>query len=223
MQNLRVLGKSFALRRSVVRVGLVWLVGAGLASSLGIQTNPAAAQQLPPSPERPQSCNESLKKAFKTDQFTTVRFVRQFKTGDDVNLDGKKSGVVAAVDLCVVKINVGPGNPGPSQAPSTSEGIGIEVWLPAPDAWNSRLHVLGGGGFAGNPEISALDRIGSVGAMTIANREHSVSAVNDTGHVQLQTSRSADEGGGSFGINPDGTLNKTLWNDFAAVGFMRWR
>jgi feruloyl esterase len=223
LQNLRILGESFALRRSVVRIGLLWIVGASLASSLGIQANPAAAQQLPPLPERPQSCSDSLKKAFKPDQFTTVRFVRQFKRGDDVNLDGKKSGVVAAVDLCAVKINVGPGNQGPSQAPSTSEGIGIEVWLPAPDAWNSRLHVLGGGGFAGNPEISSLDRIGSVGAMTIANREHSVSAGTDTGHVQLQTSRSADEGGGSFGINPDGTLNKTLWNDFAAVGFMRWR
>lgn len=44
---------------------------------------------------------------------------------------------------------VGPGNPGPADAPSTSPGIGIEVWLPMPEKWNNRLHVIGGGGWVG--------------------------------------------------------------------------
>ena len=39
------------------------------------------------------------------------------------------------------------GNPGPAGAPSTSAGIGIEVWLPAKAAWNNRIHALGGGGW----------------------------------------------------------------------------
>ncbi|HWW24275.1 MAG TPA: hypothetical protein VNZ85_00080, partial [Caulobacter sp.] len=48
-----------------------------------------------------------------------------------------------------VKLNVGPGNPGVADAPSTSAGIGIEIWLPTAANWNRRIHVKGGGGWAG--------------------------------------------------------------------------
>jgi feruloyl esterase len=51
-----------------------------------------------------------------------------------------------ANDVCVVKLNVGHRNPGPAGAPSTSPGIGIEVWLPSASNWNNRIHVMGGGG-----------------------------------------------------------------------------
>ena len=55
----------------------------------------------------------------------------------------------------MVKLNVGPGNPGPADAPSTSPGIGIEIWLPAAANWNNRIHVLGGGGWAGGATVKA--------------------------------------------------------------------
>lgn len=126
----------------------------------------------------------------------------------------KNSGIIASVDLCVVKVNVGPGNPGPADAPSTSAGIGIEVWLPAANEWNQRLHVIGGGGFAGDPKVSSLNQIGGDLALATANGEHSISAVTDTGHVSALGPMAM--GDGSFGMNPDGTLNQTLWRDFAS-------
>jgi hypothetical protein len=39
-------------------------------------------------------------------------------------------------------------------APSTTEGIGIEVWLSSPARWNKRLHLLGGAGMAGGSQTS---------------------------------------------------------------------
>ncbi|REN19591.1 tannase/feruloyl esterase family alpha/beta hydrolase, partial [Mycobacterium tuberculosis] len=38
------------------------------------------------------ACDESLKTAFKPDADTTVTVVKQFRKGDDLNLDGKASG-----------------------------------------------------------------------------------------------------------------------------------
>jgi hypothetical protein len=83
------------------------------------------------------SCDESIKDVFKSDPRTTVTMVRAFHKGDDLNLDGKLSGKLAANELCMVKLNVGPGHPGPADAPSTSSGIGIEVWLPSSANWKA--------------------------------------------------------------------------------------
>lgn len=160
-------------------------------------------------------CDESLKTAFKPDANTTVTVVKQFRKGDDLNLDGKASGTVAASDVCMVKLNVGPGHAGPAEAPSTSPGIGIEVWLPTAVRWNNRVRVLGGGGFVGDAGISAKAQIGGAGAAAIAAGEGSVSAVTDTGHASKLPFALAD---GSFAMNPDGTVNTTLWTDFASRG-----
>jgi feruloyl esterase len=119
-----------------------------------------------------------------------------------------------------VKLRVGPGNPGPADAPSTSAGIGIEVWLPAPASWNNRIHVKGGGGWAGSQETSLTQLVGTVqggeGVLSVADvatGEGAVSATTDTGHT------SALEGGdASFAMKPDGTINTTLWKDFAERG-----
>lgn len=165
------------------------------------------------------TCDESLKTAFKPDANTTVRLVKQFRKGDDLNLDGKATGNIAASDICMVKLNVGPGHAGPADAPSTSSGIGIEVWLPAKAAWTQRVRVLGGGGFAGEPSISALDRIGASGGVDspsrVAGVEGSVSAITDTGHASKGAVAALD---GSFAMNPDGTVDTTLWADFASRG-----
>jgi feruloyl esterase len=205
-------------RLRVAAASVVLLAGCGGGSGGGgfLPFVPAPAPAPAPAAL---ACDESLKTAFKPDANTTVTLVRQFKKGDHLNLNGTPSGNTAAGDLCLVKLNVGPGNPGPADAPSTSPGIGIEVWLPAKAAWNNRLHVLGGGGFVGDPSISALDRIGASGGgdspARVAGTDGSVSAITDAGHRSSSPASVLD---GSFAMKPDGTINTTLWNDFASRG-----
>src|SRR2546425_9408510 len=88
------------------------------------------------------TCDDTLKNDFQPDSLTSVLLVRAFKKGDALTLTTPTpSTPVAANDVCVVKLLVGPGNPGAVGAPSTSPGIGIEVWLPARENWNHRIHV----------------------------------------------------------------------------------
>lgn len=189
--------------------------GSGGSSGNVLPIIPASPPPAGPAAPVALACDESLKTAFKPDANTTVTVVKQFKQGDDLNLDGKASGSVAASDVCMVKLNVGPGNAGPADAPSTSPGIGIEVWLPTAAKWNNRLRVLGGGGFVGDAGISARTQIGGAGAAAIAAGEGSVSAVTDAGHASKSPLGAVD---GSFAMNPDGTINTTLWTDFASRG-----
>jgi len=189
--------------------------GSGGSSGTVLPIIPASPPPAGPAAPVALACDESLKTAFKPDANTTVTVVKQFKQGDDLNLDGKASGTVAASDVCMVKLNVGPGNAGPADAPSTSPGIGIEVWLPTAAKWNNRLRVLGGGGFVGDARISAKTQIGGAGAAAIAAGEGSVSAVTDAGHASKSPIPVVD---GSFAMNPDGTINTTLWTDFASRG-----
>lgn len=165
----------------------------------------------PPPPPTLLACDDSMKSRFRPDANTTVLLVKAFRKGDPILLSGTATGStpVAANDICLVKLNVGPGNPGPADAPSTSPGIGIEVWLPTTSNWNNRIHVLGGGGWAGGAQRS-LTAIGDASAAAVAGVEGAVSATTDTGHVS-----NAASPGGSFAINPDGTINTALWRDFA--------
>jgi hypothetical protein len=154
-----------------------------------------------------------LKAEFKPDANTTVLMVQAFKKGDFLLLSGTATATtpVAGNDLCKVKLNVGPGNPGPANAPSTSPGIGIEVWLPTPANWNNRIHVKGGGGWAGGNQgsLTALSGAsGSTSPTATAGSEGAVSASTDTGHASTTNS-------GSFAMNPDGTINTVLWKDFS--------
>lgn len=152
-------------------------------------------------------CDDSMKTAFKPDDNTTVLLVHAFKQGDPIAL-GATTGPtppIAAADLCLVKLNVGPGHSGSADAPSTSAGIGIEVWLPAPASWNKRIHNLGGGGWAGGAQGSTM-QIGNAAGGVTAGTEGSVVGTTDTGHALSS---------GSFAMNPDGTINTTLWADFA--------
>ena len=174
---------------------------------------------------KPLTCDDSMKAAFKPDANTTVTLVQAFKKGQDMNLTGTPSGVLAPNDECLVKLNVGPGNPGPAGAPSTSPGIGIEVWLPTPTNWNNRIHVLGGGGFAGDPNVSSLTRISGIAApgndgspASVAGVEGAVSAITDTGHASTDTAGTGASGDGAFAMNPDGSVNTALWTDFASRG-----
>jgi feruloyl esterase len=165
---------------------------------------PAAAEPAKP-PQAAAACDDSLKTAFRPDALTEVTLVRAFAKGDDLSLDGRPGARKAAADVCLVKLMIGPGHAGPAGAPSTSQGIGVEVWLPAPGAWNGRLHLLGGGGYAGDPAVSSLVQ-SSGQAAQVAMTEGAVSAVTDTGHV----------GAGGFAFTPDGKLNADLWRDFSS-------
>ena len=158
-----------------------------------------------------------MKSDFHPDSLTTVLLVKAFKEGDPLTLTTPTSSTpVAANDVCAVKLLVGPGNTGPAGAPSTSAGIGIEIWLPARENWNRRIHVAGGGGWAGGNQTSltVLAGAGGAGSTTpspsfIATVEGAVSANTDTGHTG---------GSGAFAMNPDGSINTVLWNDFAQRG-----
>jgi len=162
-------------------------------------------------------CDETMKDEFRPDSLTTVLLVKAFKKGDALTLSTPTPNTpVALNDVCVVKLLVGPGNPGPAGARSTSAGIGIEIWLPAPENWNRRIHVAGGGGWAGGNQTSLTVLTGAGGfagtnpaPSIIATVEGAVSANTDTGHTI---------GNGSFAMNPDGSINTVLWNDFAQRG-----
>jgi feruloyl esterase len=162
------------------------------------------------------TCDNSMIAAFKPDANTTVTLVKAFKKGDALALSGTPASPpppVALNDMCLVKLTIGPGNPGPAGALSTSSGIHIEVWLPSAANWNKRIHNITLGGFGGNAIIgdTTLITAGTAPYLTgvtwgIAMNEGAVSAVNDGGHAD-------PAGTGSFAMNPDGTINSTLWTD----------
>jgi len=170
-----------------------------------------ASPPPPPPPAAPApvalSCDDSMKAAFKPDANTQVMLVKSFKAGDPLALSGTPASPappVAASDLCLVKLLVGPGFAGTAGAPSTSAGIGIEVWLPAPSAWNERIRNLGGGGWAGGSQ-SSTTLIGNAAAAATAAAGYVV-GTTDTGHTVAA---------GTFAMREDGGINSTLWTDFA--------
>jgi hypothetical protein len=160
-------------------------------------------------------CDAGLQAGFKPDDLTTVLLVKEFKKGDALILSGSAVAAtpLAANDLCLVKLNVGPGNPGVQGSPSTSPGIGIEIWLPRKENWNRRIHLKGGGGWAGGPHgtlAALMATSGSAGnAPDAAGKEGAVSATTDTGHAMSS---------GAFAMNPDGSVNEVLWKDFSERG-----
>lgn len=79
--------------------------------------------------------------------------------------------------------------------------VNIAVWLPTSATYNSRFQAVGGGGYAGTI---------SFGAMAGALRNGYATASTDTGHSAIT------QPGGSFALNPNGTLNGQLIEDFAS-------
>jgi len=153
------------------------------------------------------SCDSSINSVFEDDELTQVLLTHEFKKGDILKLDESSTTTkIAENDICVVKLLVGPGNPGPADAPSTSAGIGIEIWLPSHENWNNRIHVLGGGGWAGGVHTSLTELAGLNGMAEIAGIENSVTANTDAGHTGNS---------GAFAMNPDGSINRSLWDDFS--------
>jgi hypothetical protein len=79
--------------------------------------------------------------------------------------------------------------------------VNIAVWLPTQATYEGRFQAVGGGGYAGTI---------SFGAMAGALRNGYATASTDTGHSAFT------QPGGSFALNPDGTLNWQLIEDFAS-------
>ncbi len=192
------------------------LAGPGIA--LGITVLLAACAGDPVTPASasgpPLACDDRLKTAFKPDPLTSVVAVQTFNKGDKVFVSDSATPVTLAADLCLVKLQVGPGNPGPADARSTSAGIGIEVWLPSHAAWNQRIRNYGGGGFVGgghlNPANNGATLQTAVGskfpAPVIAGMGYA-SGTTDAGQRWSQN--------GSFSFLPDGRLNQALLKDFS--------
>jgi len=155
------------------------------------------------------TCDDTMKTAFKPDANTSVVLVQAFKQGDPLALSGTMgTPPTAAADLCLVKMVVGPGFQDVSTTdPSTSPGIGIEVWLPTPSAWNNRIQNLGGGGWAGGNQANTTLIGSNAAAATAAVGGYAV-GTTDTGHSDTMH-------GGSFAMKHDGSIDATLWTDFA--------
>ncbi|MFM6933708.1 MAG: tannase/feruloyl esterase family alpha/beta hydrolase [Novosphingobium sp.] len=161
-------------------------------------------------------CDMSLASAIGADPLTRIVLVRKFTKGERLVLPADKApqAAAAANDLCMVKLLVGPGNPGPAGAPSTSAGIGIEIWLPMLDHWNGRIHALAGGGFHGGV-ASKPDQVASPYAAAVADGEGAVSSTTDTGHDSVPKNYGIPDGSGDFAMNPNGSINEALWHDFS--------
>jgi feruloyl esterase len=176
------------------------------------------------------SCDEGLQAAFKPEDLTKVLLIKPFKKGEALVLGDSGPGAalgitaraeppVAPTDLCLVKLLVGPGNAGPQGAPSTSKGIHIEVFLPSPAEWNNRLLVAGSGGWSGYEGFSSMTKVGLTLFRRLADTPGWVVASSDDGHAgQPFGAGKPILVEGNFAFNPDGTLNKTLLNDFSHRG-----
>lgn len=166
-----------------------------------------------------QACDDTLKTSFAPDANTSVLLVKHYKAGDPLALPGTPASPappVLSAGMCLVKLLVGPGNPGPAGAPSTTKGVGIEVWLPDPAGWNERIRAFGSGGFAGGRHTDTT-RIGFEGASfqplhiaAVANGYAVV--VSDTGKTSAPYTGGANA---SFLMNADGSINQVSWRDFS--------
>ncbi len=175
-----------------------------------------AAQSSAEAPIAGLTCDDTLKEQFRPDELTKVVLVKPYAKGDALVLPGDDPAMAPKVgnDICLVKLMVGPGNPGPEGAPSTSDGIGIEIWLPSKANWNERIHALGGGGFQGGAAGSA-DNIGNPMAAAVAFTEGAVSSSSDAGHASVPKNYGIPDSGGDFLMLPDGSPNAVLWHDYS--------
>jgi hypothetical protein len=164
------------------------------------------------------ACDDGIKSAFKPDANTQVLLVKSFKKGDAIALSSTPATPAPAnspADMCLVKLLVGPGNPGTASAPSTSVGIGIEVYLPTDANWNQRLRIYGNSGWAGDYQ-SDITRIGiasDADMHSAAVGKGYVVATSDHGHMAALGPPNTING--SFALKTDSTINTVLWKDFS--------
>jgi feruloyl esterase len=157
---------------------------------------------------QPLACDDGIKTAFHPDEITKVIAVRQIKKGENLAVPDAAQPITAAGDLCLVKLLVGPGVTAEKDqaARSWSEGIGIEVWLPAQNVWNDRIRNYGGGGWVGGGHRYA-DKIGSKAPAIVNANIGYAAGTTDAGQPWYQD--------GSFAFLSDGKINAEGFRDFS--------
>ncbi|MFN4352801.1 MAG: tannase/feruloyl esterase family alpha/beta hydrolase [Hylemonella sp.] len=182
-----------------------------LSKALGAVTLSAllAACAGPAPVPRPLACDDGLKTAFQPDAQTRVVSVRAIPKGTAIVAVDSPQAVTTAVDMCLVKLLVGPGSTEVEQdrsAPSYTEGIGMEIWLPAPAGWNERIRNYGGGGWVGGGHRDP-QKIGSkLPAIVNANMGYAT-GTHDGGQPAYQDP--------SFTFLSNGQINEPSLNDMS--------
>lgn len=201
--SLRAAGRLSRTVRAAAALGA--LVGLAACGSFGNSSVQGA---------QPLACDDGLKAAFKPDANTSVVRVKAFRKGDPLTLENTVAAVapatqvVAPADICLVKLLVRPGKAGPAGAPSTSAGIGIEVWLPPAStmdatqtAWNQIIRAYGSGGWAGGFHADAT-RLSSGATSTVnVNFVAHMGAVAQGYAVSTSDHGHGRPGNGSFARN----------------------
>jgi hypothetical protein len=168
----------------------------------------AGCTGLAPAP-RPLACDDGIKTAFRPDTLTTVVSVRAIPKGSQLVAVDSPQAVTTAVDMCLVKLLVGPGSTALEQdrnAPSYTEGIGMEIWLPAHASWNERIRNYGGGGWVGGGHRDP-QKIGSkLPALVNANMGYAT-GTHDGGQPAYQDP--------SFAFLSNGQVNEPSLNDMS--------
>lgn len=181
--------------------------------STAILTACGGDSAAPSAPQTASCTQESFAAVLAQEPNTTVKQVKAFSVGEALIMSGQATANTpkATQPLCVVDLLVGPGNPGLADAPATSTGIGIEVVLPSAANWNRRIHVLGNGGWLGSLQGSDSGVHPMQNTYDVAQREGAVSAATDGGNQAAMF-------GGSFLMNPDGSINTTGWKNLVEEG-----
>ena len=182
------------------RVLCALFLGALVLSACGTVASPSG---------QPLACDDSLKSAFRRDPLTTVVAVRDIKKGTPLVAVDSQQPITAATDMCLVKLLVGPGATAETDktARSYSQGIGLEIWLPAHAVWNERIRNYGGGGWVGGGHRDP-DAIGSkVPAIVNANMGYA-SGTHDGGQPHYQDA--------SFAFLSNGRLNDESLRDMSS-------
>ncbi|MDB5702865.1 MAG: tannase/feruloyl esterase family alpha/beta hydrolase [Sphingomonadales bacterium] len=177
----------------------------------------AAAPAIASSPPRPDDlCNLAATSAIEKGTGAHVLLIKHFAKGDRLRLghETDRTGKpdtspvpLSADDVCVIKLVTGPSVSGPADAPSTTKGVGIEVWLPASSNWNSRFLSIVPGGWAGERAVKAVDALSSGRDMGFA-LEH--------GYITSKTDLGVEGGRGSEMILPDGSINRVGWENLVS-------
>lgn len=192
MHQAAYIRASTRLHRTL-RVGLS---GLAIATALGAQIPSASAdnQLNPPSGTRGtqpvRSCASLSGLALPGTQVTSATTVAATST---------------APEYCNVQVTV--------NNPPSRDAVHVGVFLPT-STWNGRFVGDGGAGFvAGNPGTPCSFAAGEV-QQPCALQAGYATAGTDAGHA----SSASDIVDGSFALNPDGTLNQQLINDFGYLG-----
>ncbi|RCW68657.1 tannase/feruloyl esterase family alpha/beta hydrolase [Pseudorhodoferax soli] len=174
------------------------------------------------------ACSQAFFTAtWAADPSVSVLEVKDYKAGDalpnaaaEVAFNPTLSQTAVA-DLCFVKLVVGPAHAGPADAPSTSAGVGIEIWLPTKEHWNGRFHGMGSGNWGGGND-SLVGKISETAteaadgtfrsAPRVAGQDGSATSTTDKGHT------GATHLSGAFLMNPDGSINTTGWENWSTRG-----